>query len=251
MGARCHGVAGSGERRARGTAQPSWARPPGRCAAPTGATMVRHGGEHRHRARSGRHERVHPRYSAAWNACDTAAMAELVTEDIVWADPALPQPARGVAEVQEFMRASFRGFPDLQFGEPDEPAGCRVRRRGVLGVVHGGHAPRSDRSAGLCPDGSPDAVDGVDQWTMRDGRICAVPRVTMTSTISPASSASCRRQAAQRSAGWSRCSACRRGSGEDERRARRAGDTTSRSSARAPPAAPPRGCSPSAARASR
>ena len=29
------------------------------------------------------------RYSAAWNGCDTAAMAELVTEDIVWADPAL------------------------------------------------------------------------------------------------------------------------------------------------------------------
>lgn len=45
------------------------------------------------------------RYSAAWNACDTIAMAELVTEEIVWADPALAQPARGVAEVQEFMRA--------------------------------------------------------------------------------------------------------------------------------------------------
>jgi hypothetical protein len=37
------------------------------------------------------------RYVAAWNGCDTEAMAQLITEDVVWADPALPEPARGVA----------------------------------------------------------------------------------------------------------------------------------------------------------
>jgi ketosteroid isomerase-like protein len=62
------------------------------------------------------------RYAAAWNGCDTGAMAELITEDIIWADPALPEPARGVPAVQEFMRTSFRAFPDLRFGEPDPPA---------------------------------------------------------------------------------------------------------------------------------
>src|SRR5207244_3213351 len=61
------------------------------------------------------------RYLAAWNGCDTDAMAQLITEDIVWADPALPEPARGVPAVQEFMRASTRAFPDLHFGEPDPP----------------------------------------------------------------------------------------------------------------------------------
>ena len=62
------------------------------------------------------------RYKAAWNACDTSAIAELITDDIVWDDPAMAQPARSVAEVQEFMRVSFRAFPDLLFGEPDPPA---------------------------------------------------------------------------------------------------------------------------------
>jgi ketosteroid isomerase-like protein len=62
------------------------------------------------------------RYEAAWNECDTHAMAELVTDDVVWEDPAMPVPARGVAEVQDFMRTSFRAFPDLHFGQPDPPA---------------------------------------------------------------------------------------------------------------------------------
>ena len=30
------------------------------------------------------------RYLAAWNGCDTDAIARLITDDIVWVDPALP-----------------------------------------------------------------------------------------------------------------------------------------------------------------
>ncbi len=111
------------------------------------------------------------RYSAAWNACDTAAIAELVTEDIVWADPALPAPARGVAEVQEFMRASFRGFPDLRFGEPDPP---QIAVRGDL-VFWAWHMEGTHRGPidppGFAATGRRMRVDGVDRWTMRDGRI--------------------------------------------------------------------------------
>ena len=44
------------------------------------------------------------RYLRAWNDHDAAAIADLVTEDVVWEDPALVVPARGVAAVQEFMR---------------------------------------------------------------------------------------------------------------------------------------------------
>ena len=39
----------------------------------------------------------------------------------MWEDPALPGPARGVAAVQEFMRGSWVGFPDLRFDETDSP----------------------------------------------------------------------------------------------------------------------------------
>jgi steroid delta-isomerase-like uncharacterized protein len=111
------------------------------------------------------------RYTEAWNRCDTAAMAELITDDIVWEDPALPEPARGIAEVQEFMRVSFRAFPDLRFSEPDPPA-VAVNGDLVLWVWHmeGTHQGAID-PPGFAPTGRTIAVDGVDQWTMRDGRI--------------------------------------------------------------------------------
>jgi steroid delta-isomerase-like uncharacterized protein len=111
------------------------------------------------------------RYSAAWNACDTAAMAELVTEDVVWADPALPEPARGVGEVQDFMRASFRGFPDLHFGEPDPPQ-IAVSGDTVFWAwyMQGTHRGPID-PPGFAATGRAMRVDGVDQWIMRDGRI--------------------------------------------------------------------------------
>ena len=111
------------------------------------------------------------RYAEAWNGCDTDAMAELITDDIVWADPALPEPARGIAEVQEFMRVSFRAFPDLRFSEPAPPA-IAVNGDVVLWVWHmeGTHEGVID-PPGFAPTGRTVAVDGVDQWTMRDGRI--------------------------------------------------------------------------------
>jgi steroid delta-isomerase-like uncharacterized protein len=111
------------------------------------------------------------RYLEAWNACDTRAIAELVTEDIVWADPALPQPARGIAEVQEFMRVSFRAFPDLRFGEPDPPA---LAIAGATAYwewwMQGTHRGEID-PPGFAATGRSMRVEGVDRWTMRDGRI--------------------------------------------------------------------------------
>jgi steroid delta-isomerase-like uncharacterized protein len=111
------------------------------------------------------------RYEATWNGCDTDAMADLITEDIVWADPALPEPARGIPAVQEFMRTSFRAFPDLQFGQPDPPA-LAVTGDVVLWAwyMEGTHRGAIN-PPGFAPTGRAMRVDGVDQWTMRDGRI--------------------------------------------------------------------------------
>jgi steroid delta-isomerase-like uncharacterized protein len=116
-------------------------------------------------------EQFAARYVSAWNDCDTAAMAELVSEDIVWADPALPEPARGVAEVQEFMRVSFRAFPDLRFGEPAPPTAA-VAGNVVMWAwwMEGTHRGAID-PPGFAPTGRSMHVDGVDQWIMRDGRI--------------------------------------------------------------------------------
>jgi steroid delta-isomerase-like uncharacterized protein len=111
------------------------------------------------------------RYVAAWNGCDTDAMAELLTDDIVWVDPALPEPARGIPAVQEFMRMSFQVFPDLRFSEPDPP---HLTANGDLiawawtmdGTFRGPIDP-----PGFAPTGKRMKVDGVDLWRLRDGKI--------------------------------------------------------------------------------
>ena len=40
------------------------------------------------------------RYLEAWNSHDAERIEPLVTGDVVWLDPALPEPARGVGEVK-------------------------------------------------------------------------------------------------------------------------------------------------------
>jgi steroid delta-isomerase-like uncharacterized protein len=111
------------------------------------------------------------RYLAAWNGHDATAMGDLVTDDIVWEDPALPEPARGPAAVQQFMRDAWVAFPDLRFDESDDPhfsvAGDKVAWRWrMFGTNTGPIDP-----PGFAPTGKSIEIEGVDLWTMRDGRI--------------------------------------------------------------------------------
>lgn len=98
-------------------------------------------------------------------------MAELITADVVWADPALDEPAVGIAAVQEFMRTSFRSFPDLRFHEPDPPhlsvEGDRIAWAWSMEGTMRGHID----PPGFAPTGASFQVDGVDLWTMEGGRI--------------------------------------------------------------------------------
>ncbi|MEA2385194.1 MAG: hypothetical protein QOH72_5165 [Solirubrobacteraceae bacterium] len=111
------------------------------------------------------------RYVAAWNGRDATAMADLVTDDIVWQDPALPAPARGLPAVQEFMRTAWATFPDLHFDETEDPHctfdGGRVAWRWRMrGTMTGPIDP-----PGFAATGRTMEVEGVDLWRMRDGRI--------------------------------------------------------------------------------
>src|SRR6478752_5874117 len=74
------------------------------------------------------------RYVAAWNGCDTDAMAELITDDIVWIDPAMPEPAQGVDmwTMRDGRIAGYRAYYDMndvvrQLGILPEP-GSRAER---------------------------------------------------------------------------------------------------------------------------
>ena len=51
------------------------------------------------------------RYAEAWNSHNAERIEPLVTPDVVWLDPALPEPARGVEEVKDFMRRSWARLP--------------------------------------------------------------------------------------------------------------------------------------------
>ncbi len=112
------------------------------------------------------------RYAAAWNGRDSSAMDALVTDDVVWFDPALAQPARGKAEVRAFMEDSWRSFPDLRFSEPDPPFtvqdGDRVAWAWRMQGTFSG-APLDP--PGFAPTHRAIDVLGIDQWELRDGRI--------------------------------------------------------------------------------
>ena len=112
------------------------------------------------------------RYAAVWNGRDASAMDAFVTDDIVWYDPALPEPARGKAAVRQFMEDSWRSFPDLRFSEPDPPfmveQGDRIAWAWRMQGTFTG-APIDP--PGFAPTGRAIDVLGIDQWEMRDGRI--------------------------------------------------------------------------------
>jgi steroid delta-isomerase-like uncharacterized protein len=110
-------------------------------------------------------------YMAAWNDRDPGAIAQLLTEDVVWADPALAVPARGVGEVQEFMRASFRAFPDLRFDEPDPPALAASGEVVLWSWRMAGTNNGPIEPPGFAATGRTMRVEGVDRWFMRGGRI--------------------------------------------------------------------------------
>ena len=79
------------------------------------------------------------RYLEAWNERDPNRMAPLVTEDIDWTDPALPEPARGLPAVQAFLeRAGARSRTSTSRSRTRRtcrstarasrgPGGCRAR----------------------------------------------------------------------------------------------------------------------------
>jgi len=112
------------------------------------------------------------RYSAAWEGRDASAIDALVTDDIVWHDPALPQPARGRAEVRAFMQDSWRSFPDLRFSEPDPPFLVEQDDRVAWGWrMQGTFSGAPIDPPGFAPTHRAMDVRGIDEWLMRDGRI--------------------------------------------------------------------------------
>lgn len=110
------------------------------------------------------------RYVDAWNSYDAERIEPLVAPDVVWLDPALPEPARRVEEVKDFMRRSWVAFPDLRFTpgpiwlDPHEDSMTWAWR------MEGTHRGPID-PPGFAATGKRIDVDGIDVWDFAGGRI--------------------------------------------------------------------------------
>jgi len=111
------------------------------------------------------------RYLAAWNSLDPDAVSSCATEDVVWIDPALDEPAIGREAVADFVRASAVSFPDLEFSDPGEPA---IADGGLAAYVPwrmtGTNTGPID-PPGFAPTGRSIAITGFDVWQFHHGLI--------------------------------------------------------------------------------
>jgi steroid delta-isomerase-like uncharacterized protein len=111
------------------------------------------------------------RWVAAWNAHDADALLSFCTDDILWEDPAAPEPSRGHAEVREFLQTIWTIFPDLAFtlAEPALVAveGPRAAQVWRLSGTFLGPDP-----TGFAPTGKHVDQLGMDHYEFRDGVLC-------------------------------------------------------------------------------
>lgn len=117
-------------------------------------------------------EQFFERWEAAWNSREPAQLLELMTDDIVYDDPASPTTMRGHGDVRDFLESIWRAFPDLRFEGvegpyilPGEPKAASYWKG------WGTHTGRLD-PPGFAPTGKRIEIDGADTYEFREGRVC-------------------------------------------------------------------------------
>jgi steroid delta-isomerase-like uncharacterized protein len=112
------------------------------------------------------------RYLESWNAHDEDAVVSMCTEDVVWNDPALSEPAHGREGVRAFLRATVRAFPDFHVEETGSHflSGAEPR---VLSPYRMTATMLGDwEGSNIAATGARISVVGVDEWTFRDELMC-------------------------------------------------------------------------------
>ena len=109
----------------------------------------------------------------AWNARELDRVMDMMTEDAVWDDPAMPAPAQGKDAIRAFANALFFAFPDFQISLRGpvcvslDGTTCAVPWRIKATHLHPlvpGYAP-TNRTA---------CFDGIDYIRVRNSRISYV-----------------------------------------------------------------------------
>jgi steroid delta-isomerase-like uncharacterized protein len=112
------------------------------------------------------------RYLGAWNAHDPQAVASLCTEDVVWADPSLAEPARGRAGVCAFVQATARTFPDFRVEELERPLLSATEPRALSRYCVSATMAGDWEASNYAATGAHISVVGVDEWTFRGELMC-------------------------------------------------------------------------------
>lgn len=55
----------------------------------------------------------------AWNDHDVPGILTLLSDDIIWREPGLPEPARGKEAVDSHLRSLFKAYPDFHLPVED------------------------------------------------------------------------------------------------------------------------------------
>ena len=111
----------------------------------------------------------------AWNARDLDRFSALLSDDVEWYDPAMPQPpTRGRAAVREFAESVLEAFPDFRYdvNEPicSSPDGTRCA---IIWRITATHS-KPLRPMGFAPTNRRATIDGVDVIDVRDGKIVRI-----------------------------------------------------------------------------
>ncbi len=111
---------------------------------------------------------------AAWNDRDLDAFTAMLSDEIEWYDPSMPEPpARGRAAVREFAESILHAFPDFRYEivpplcTAADASRCAIAWR--ISATHLGTMP-----PGYAPTGRRVSMEGVDVLDIRDGLITRI-----------------------------------------------------------------------------
>ena len=104
----------------------------------------------------------HERYAAAWNGHDVAAVMECFAPNVRYDDPAT-DGVLGYADLEPFVRETFRGFPDVHF---ETRARYETDREGTLVVEWTMHATHTGTFEGLPPTDEHVELDGMERFVV-------------------------------------------------------------------------------------
>lgn len=107
----------------------------------------------------------------AWNTHDVTAVLRLLTDDVVWSDPSLPEPAHGKVAVAAHLRDTFTAFPDLHFPVEDFHVFTSMRDQAAATSWTMTATMTGPLASGVPATGRHVRVDGTNVSRLRDGLI--------------------------------------------------------------------------------